>query len=83
MLRKSGLTKLEQRQVLASAGAVWDLRTIEDSLKLVYGDAHLEDKWRAGGIADAGFRLKSKGGFEGKQTFQMFQKLRGKRCRFK
>ena len=46
LLRKSGLTKLEQRQVLASAGAVWDSKMLEDALKLLYGDAHLDDRRR-------------------------------------
>jgi len=43
MLRRSGLTQEEQRQTLASAGAVWDATRIEAALKLLYCDAHLED----------------------------------------
>jgi hypothetical protein len=46
-LRKSGLTRLEQRSVLAAAGACWDEQKIEDALKLMYGDAHQDDRRRA------------------------------------
>ena len=47
MLRKSGLTKLEQRQVLGTAGAAWDANTIETALIMMYGDAHQDNKGRA------------------------------------
>jgi len=47
LLRKSGLTRLEQRGVLAAAGATWDTRKIEDAMKLMYAGAHMEDKRRA------------------------------------
>ena len=43
LLRKCGLTRLEQRGVLSAAGAIWDARKIEDALRLMYNDAHLED----------------------------------------
>jgi len=46
LLRRSGLTRLEQRGVLAAAGASWDATKIEDALKLMYGDAHQDDRRR-------------------------------------
>ena len=46
MLRRSGLTRMEQRQVLGTAGAAWDAGTIEKSLTMMYGDAHLDDRSR-------------------------------------
>ena len=48
LLRKSGLNRLEQRAVLSAAGAQWDLQKIEDGLKLMYGDAHVDDRRRMG-----------------------------------
>ena len=55
LLRKSGLTRIEQRGVLAAAGAKWESKPTEDALKLLYGDAHLEDQRR----------LKEKSNFKG------------------
>ena len=46
VLRSCGLSKLEQRSVLASAGAVWDPDRIIAALKLLYEDAHAEDRRR-------------------------------------
>ena len=46
LLRSSGLTKLEQRQVLASAGAVWDVDKILSALRLMYDDCHHDDRSR-------------------------------------
>ena len=46
MLRRSGLTPTEQRQVLAAAGAVWDSVKIEEALKLMFHDVHYEDTKR-------------------------------------
>ena len=34
---------------MAETGATWDLEKIEDALKLMYGDAHRDDKKRTGG----------------------------------
>jgi hypothetical protein len=48
MLTKSGLTPVERRGVLASAGAVWDVVRIENALKLLYVDAHKDDRRRVG-----------------------------------
>ena len=47
LLRRSGLTRMEQRQVLAACGARWDVVAITDALKLMYGDARLKDKRRS------------------------------------
>ncbi len=49
LLRRSGLTALEQRGVLAAAGATWDLDKTEEALKLMCGDAHRDDEKRMGG----------------------------------
>ena len=46
MLRKSGLTRTEQRQVLGTAGAAWDANQIETALIMMYGDAHQDDRAR-------------------------------------
>ena len=46
MLRRSGLTRMEQRQVLGTAGAAWDADSIERSLIMMYGDAHQDDRSR-------------------------------------
>ena len=46
MLRRAGLTKIEQRQVLGTAGAAWDVESIETSLVMMFGDAHTDDKSR-------------------------------------
>ena len=46
MLRCSGLSKSEQRQVLSAAGATWQLDKIRGALKLMYADTHFEDKHR-------------------------------------
>ena len=43
MLRRSGLTRIEQRQVLGSAGAAWDANSIETALVMMYSDAHQDD----------------------------------------
>ena len=43
MLRRSGLTRIEQRQVLGTAGAAWDADSIERSLIMMYGDAHQDE----------------------------------------
>ena len=46
MLRRAGLTKIEQRQVLGTAGAAWDVESIETALVMMFGDAHTDDKSR-------------------------------------
>eukprot|EP00971_Amphidinium_carterae_P114300 2264790-Amphidinium_carterae.1 len=46
MLRKAGLTREEQRQVLAACGAVWSSRAIADAMRLMYSVLHLEDRNR-------------------------------------
>ena len=46
LLRQSNLTRVEQRQVLASAGAQWDYDKIANALRLMYADAHLDDRTR-------------------------------------
>ena len=40
MLRRSSLTRIEQRQVLSSASAAWDADSIETALAMMYSDAH-------------------------------------------
>eukprot|EP00971_Amphidinium_carterae_P340188 6478394-Amphidinium_carterae.2 len=47
MLRRAGLTREEQRQVLAACGAVWSSKAIADALRLMYAEVHLEDRNRA------------------------------------
>eukprot|EP00972_Heterocapsa_arctica_P001215 176286-Heterocapsa_arctica.AAC.1 len=44
MLRRSGLTIVEQRLVLSAAGAKWDLDAIESALRLMFNDAHHDDR---------------------------------------
>ena len=44
--RRSGLTRIEQRQVLGSAGAAWDTDAIETALTMMFSDAHQDDKGR-------------------------------------
>ena len=46
VLRRSGLTTDEQRQVLSSCGHEYDLDKIKDALRLTYGDAHRDDHKR-------------------------------------
>ena len=46
MLRRSGLTSVEQRLVLSAAGAKWDLPAIEGALRLMFSDAHHDDRRR-------------------------------------
>ena len=46
MLRKSGLTRMEQGQVLGTAGAAWDANGIETALTMMYSDAHHDDRSR-------------------------------------
>eukprot|EP00971_Amphidinium_carterae_P101619 2011585-Amphidinium_carterae.1 len=46
MLRRAGLTREEQRQVLAACGAVWASKAIADALRLMYAEVHLEDRNR-------------------------------------
>ena len=46
LLRSAGLSKDQQRQVLASAGAEWNSTKIEATIKMVYGDVHLDEKRR-------------------------------------
>jgi hypothetical protein len=46
-LRRSGLTMVEQRLVLSAAGAKWDLDAIESALRLMFNDAHHEDRKRS------------------------------------
>ena len=47
MLRRSGLTSVEQRLVLSAAGAKWDLPAIEGALRLMFSDDHHDDRKRA------------------------------------
>jgi hypothetical protein len=47
MLRRSGLTNVEQRLVLSAAGAKWDLAAIEGALRLMFNDAHHDDRKRS------------------------------------
>ena len=44
--RRSGLARVEQRQVLGSAGAAWDADAIETALTMMFSDAHQDDKGR-------------------------------------
>ena len=46
MLRNGGLNKSEQRQVLGAAQAQWDPKKIEDALRLMFRDAHGDDRRR-------------------------------------
>ena len=46
LLRRSGLTLEEQRQVLSSCGHDYDLDKIKDALRLTYGDTHKDDHRR-------------------------------------
>ena len=46
LLRSSGLSKLEQRQVLASAGACWDAEKISAALRLLFDDCQNDDRSR-------------------------------------
>ncbi|CAK0875126.1 unnamed protein product, partial [Prorocentrum cordatum] len=46
LLRSSGLSREAQRQVLAAAGAEWNSEKIEATIKMVYGDVHLDEKRR-------------------------------------
>ena len=46
ILRRSGLSADEQRQVLASCNHMYDLEKIKDALRLTYGDAHKDDRKR-------------------------------------
>ena len=66
LLRRSGLTRMEQRQVLAACGARWDVVAITDALKLMYGDAHLEDKRRSTAMHHRWVPAASKGKGKGK-----------------
>jgi hypothetical protein len=56
------LNKYEQRAVLAATGASWNTEKIEDALKLMYNDAHMDDKRRM-----AEHRPKS-GGWAGRRS---------------
>ena len=59
VLRRSGLKKEEKRQVLAACGASWDANKILSALRLMYGDAHQDDKSRGHGHGErrhGGFR---------------------------
>ena len=61
MLRRSGLSRAEQRQVLGTAGAAWDAEAIETALLMMYADAHIDDRSRvrsfeSGGHAPRSFR---------------------------
>eukprot|EP00972_Heterocapsa_arctica_P091594 13511325-Heterocapsa_arctica.AAC.1 len=47
MLHRSGLTTNGQRLVLSAAGAKWDLGAIESALRLLYHDAHHDDRKRS------------------------------------
>ena len=68
LLRRSGLTGMEQRQVLAACGARWDVVAIADALKLMYGDAHFEDKRRSTDMHHRWVPATSKGKGKGKDT---------------
>ena len=46
VLRRSGFSHKEQRQVLSSRGHEYDLDKIKDALRLTYGDAHKDDHKR-------------------------------------
>ena len=46
ILRRSGLSADEQRQVLSSRGHVYDVDKIKDALRLTFGDAHKVDRKR-------------------------------------
>ena len=46
ILRRSGLSADEQRQVLSSCGHVYDMDKIKDALRLTFGDAHKDDRKR-------------------------------------
>ena len=47
LMRRSGSSRVEQRSVLAAAGAVWKSEPVMEAMLLMYGDAHHEDKRRA------------------------------------
>ena len=46
ILRRTGLSADEQRQVLSSCGHVYDMEKIKDALRLTHGDAHKDDRKR-------------------------------------
>ena len=59
---------MELRQVLAACGARWDVVAITDALKLMYGDAHLEDKRRTADMHRRWAPAASKGKGKGKDN---------------
>ena len=71
MLSKSGLTVIERRGVLSAAGAMWDAVRIEEALRMMYSDAHKDDRRRVGEMRSAG-----KAG--GKGSDRRYPKGRGK-----
>ena len=48
MLSKSGLSVIERRGVLSAAGAEWNTPKIEEALRMMYSDAHKDDRRRVG-----------------------------------
>eukprot|EP00972_Heterocapsa_arctica_P095734 14119472-Heterocapsa_arctica.AAC.1 len=47
ILRRSGLTMVEERLVLSAAGAKWELDAIESAMRLMFNDAHHDDRKRS------------------------------------
>jgi hypothetical protein len=78
LLRRSGLRREEQRQVLASAGAIWGEEKIEAALRLLYHDARFEDA-RSRPFLKEG--QKGKGG--GKSEHRTFPAKPGNKGKFK
>ena len=60
MLRSACLDDKEQRLVLSAAGACWDAEMIEDGLKLMFGDAHKDDRTRQAAMRSKKFEAPSR-----------------------
>ncbi len=46
LLRRAALTKYEQKQVLATAGATWNFEKIRDALLMLHDDVKVTDRTR-------------------------------------
>lgn len=61
MLRGACLDEKELRLVLSAAGACWDAEMIEDGLKLMFGDAHKDDRARQAAVRTNQFEFPDRG----------------------
>ena len=81
LLRSACLDEKEQRMVLSAAGAVWDAQAIEDGLKLMFGDAHKEDRSRQASQRTKKYDFPNRGHRsarkDGKVTHNRFHKKTG------